>query len=258
MARGQQAPVDERTAIPYEYPAFRDATVTMMVGSRKQVKGNVYLDGSRFYFMQDGKAIEANLGNVRRVQFGDSLYVPVNATTVGYVVAQDSGKMLVCVRTIDKYKMKGRKDGFGGRDQSGEGLAFATLDGFGGVLELDNREAMERAKRFPVQREYLFRIDGQSGGITGIVTVAVPAGAACRDSVKSCGMGCFKNLRRSPVVRQTFVFVPAGAGDIETVGFLHAFRTFCKVNVVFPEYGSGKAADFRVFRRLFRQRPETP
>ena len=63
-------------------------------------------------------------------------------------------------------------------------------------------------------------------------------------------MGCFKNLRRSPVVRQTFVFVPAGAGDIETVGFLHAFRTFCKVNVVFPEYGSGKAADFRVFRRL--------
>ena len=103
-----------------------------------------------------------------------------------------------------------------------------------------------------------FRIDGQSGGITGIVTVAVPAGAACRDSVKSCGMGCFKNLCRSPVVRQTFVFVPAGAGDIETVGFLHAFRTFCKVNVVFPEYGSGKAADFRVFRRLFRQRPETP
>ncbi len=161
MARGQQAPVDERTAIPYEYPAFRDATVTMMFGSRKQVKGNVYLDGSRFYFMQDGKAIEANLGNVRRVQFGDSLYVPVNATTVGYVVAQDSNKMLVCVRTIDKYKMKGRKDGFGGRDQSGEGLAFATLDGFGGVLELDNREAMERAKRFPVQREYLFRIDGQ-------------------------------------------------------------------------------------------------
>lgn len=150
----QQAPVDERTATPYEYPAFKDATVTMMFGSRKHVKGNVYLDGSKFYFMQGQTSIEADLSNIRSIRFGDSLYVPVNATTVGYVVAQDSNKMLVCVRTIDQYEMNER-------DKHSEGLAFAQLEGFSGVLEMDNREAMERAKKFPVQREYLFRIDGQ-------------------------------------------------------------------------------------------------
>ena len=58
----QQVQEEERTDIPYEYHAFRDATVTMMFGSRKQVKGNIYLDGSKFYFMQNGKSIEADLG----------------------------------------------------------------------------------------------------------------------------------------------------------------------------------------------------
>ena len=157
----QQAPIDERTPIPYEYPSFRDATVTMMFGSKKQVKGNIYLDGSKFYFMQDGKAIEADPFNIHRVQFGDSLYIPIQEA-MGLIVAEDSGKMLVCVKTIDTYKMKGRKDGFGGRDQSGEGLPFFQLDvnGVLGMVELDNSEAREKAKLFPLKREYYFLLDG--------------------------------------------------------------------------------------------------
>ncbi len=158
----QQAPIDERTPIPYEYPAFREATVTMMFGSRKQVKGNIYLDGSKFYFMQEGKAIEADLGNIHRVQFGDSLYIPVK-DEMAYIVAEDSGKMLVCVKTIDKYKMEGRKDGFGGRDQSGEGLPFFQLDANGilGMIELNNTEVQEKAGLFPLKREYYFLLDGE-------------------------------------------------------------------------------------------------
>ena len=158
----QQAPIDERTPIPYEYPAFREATVTMMFGSRKQVKGNIYLDGSKFYFMQEGKAIEADLGNIHRVQFGDSLYIPVK-DEMGYIVAEDSGKMLVCVKTIDKYKMEGRKDGFGGRDQSGEGLPFFQLDAYGILVmtELNNTEVQEKAGLFPLKREYYFLLDGE-------------------------------------------------------------------------------------------------
>ena len=157
----QQAPIDERTPIPYEYPSFRDATVTMMFGSKKQVKGNIYLDGSKFYFMQDGKAIEADPFNIHRVQFGDSLYIPIQEA-MGLIVAEDSGKMLVCVKTIDTYKMKGRKDGFGGRNQSGEGLPFFQLDvnGVLGTIDLDNSEAMEKAGKFPLKREYYFLLDG--------------------------------------------------------------------------------------------------
>ena len=144
----QQAPIDERTPIPYEYPAFRDATVTMMFGSRKHVKGNIYLDGSKFYFMQDGKAIEADPFNIHRVQFGDSLYIPIK-DAMALIVAEDSGDI-------------GRKDGFGGRDQSGEGLPFFQLDvnGVLGTVELDNSEAREKAKLFPLKREYYFLLDG--------------------------------------------------------------------------------------------------
>lgn len=157
----QQAQEEERTDIPYEYHAFRDATVTMMFGSRKQVKGNIYLDGSKFYFMQNGKSIEADLSNIHRVAFGDSLYIPVE-NRMARIVEEDSSKMLVCVRTIDLYEMKGRKDGFGGRDQSGEGLPFAQIDINGniGLIELDNHEAQAKAKMFPIRREYFFVLNG--------------------------------------------------------------------------------------------------
>lgn len=157
----QQAQEEERTAVPYEYPAFREATVTMMFGSRKTVKANIYLDGSKFYFMQDDKPIEADLSNIHRVAFGDSIYMPVD-NRMARIVAEDSSKMLVCVRTIDLYEMKGRSDGFGGRDQSGEGLPFFQIDinGVLGMVELNNSEAQEKARMFPLKREYFFLLDG--------------------------------------------------------------------------------------------------
>ncbi len=157
----QQAQEEERTAVPYEYPAFREATVTMMFGSRKNVKANIYLDGSKFYFMQDDKPIEADLSNIHRVAFGDSIYMPVD-NRMARIVAEDSSKMLVCVRTIDLYEMKGRSDGFGGRDQSGEGLPFFQIDinGVLGMVELNNSEAQEKARMFPLKREYFFLLDG--------------------------------------------------------------------------------------------------
>lgn len=157
----QQAQEEERTPIPYEYSAYRDATVTMMFGSKQHVKGNIYLDGSKFYFMNGKQAIEADLGNVRQVQFGDTLYITMN-NKMARVVAQDGEKMLVCVKTIDTYEMEGRKDGFGGRDQSGEGLPFFQVDinGMIGMIELNNADARRNAQQFPLKREYFFILDG--------------------------------------------------------------------------------------------------
>ena len=102
--QGQQAQEEETSPIPYAFPRYREATVTMMFGSKKQVLGNIYLDGSKFYFLQDSVPIEASLGNIHRVAFGDTLYMPVD-NMLARIVAEDSAKMLVCVRTIDKYKM---------------------------------------------------------------------------------------------------------------------------------------------------------
>ena len=159
----QQAPEEERTLIPYEYPQFRDATVTMMFGSQKQVKANIYLDGSKFYFMNGKKAIEADLSNIRQVQFGDTTYIPQD-TIMARIVVQDSTKMLICIKTIDKYKMTGRNDGFGGLDQRGEGLPFFQLDnmmGSIGMIELNDGDAQKQAKTFPLKRTYYFIINGE-------------------------------------------------------------------------------------------------
>lgn len=161
VLHAQQAQEEERTPIPYEYPAFKDATVTMMFGTQKHVKGNIYLDGSKFYFMQEDKNIEADLGNIRQVSFGDTLYVVMNQM-MARVVARDSSKMLVCVKTIDTYEMEGRKDGFGGRDQSGEGLPYFQVDinGVLGMIELNNAPDREKARQFPLKRDYYFILDG--------------------------------------------------------------------------------------------------
>lgn len=163
-ATAQQAPEEERTLIPYEYPQFRDATVTMMLGSKKKVKANIYLDGSKFYFLQGKRAIEADLHNVRQVEFNDTVYIPKDSV-MARIVAQDSNKLLICIKTIDKYKMAGKNDGFGGLDQRGEGLPFFQLDNMMGsisMIELNDGDAQKQAKTFPLKRTYYFILDGET------------------------------------------------------------------------------------------------
>lgn len=160
--RAQHSPTDERTRIPFEYPAYRDATITMMFGSKKQVKGNIYLDGSKFYFMKDDKPIEADLYNIHRIQFGDTVYMPVD-TMAARIVAQKDNNMLVCIKTIDIQRMKGRNDGKGGDDRRGEGMAYFQLDMLSsmGFMELNNMEEEKKAKMFPVKREYYYFLNGE-------------------------------------------------------------------------------------------------
>lgn len=162
LSRAQQIQEEERTKIPYEYPAYRDAAITMMFGSKKQVKGNIYLDGSKFYFMQGKRPIEADLFNVSRIQFGDTVYIPID-TVAARIVAQLDNKMLVCVKTIDKDKMKGRNDNRNGTDKRNEGMAYAQIDMLSaiGFIELNNSEEEKKAKMFPLKREYYYFIDGQ-------------------------------------------------------------------------------------------------
>lgn len=158
-AKAQQAQVEERTKIPFEYPSYRDATITMMFGSKKQVKGNIYLDGSKFYFLQDNQPIEANLYNINRIQFGDTLYMPVD-TVAARIVAQKGNNMLVCIKTIDVKKMKGRSDG---DDKRGEGMAYFQLDMLSnmGFMELNNMEEEKKAMTFPLKKEYYYFLNGQ-------------------------------------------------------------------------------------------------
>lgn len=158
--QGQQAQEEETSPIPYAFPRYREATVTMMFGSKKQVLGNIYLDGSKFYFLQDSVSIEASLGNIHRVAFGDTLYMPVD-NMLARIVAEDSAKMLVCVRTIDKYKMKGSNDGISGEDKRGEGMPFFQLDMVGsmGFIELGGDQTIKTS--FPLKREYYFILSGE-------------------------------------------------------------------------------------------------
>lgn len=158
---GQQVQEEETTPIPYAFPQYRKATVTMMFGSKKEVMGNIYLDGSKFYFLKDSIAIEAGLSNISRVAFGDTLYMPVD-TSLARIVATKDNKMLICIRTIDKYKMKGSNDGIHGADKRGEGMAFFQLDMFSsmGFIEL-NPDNVDKSRLFPLKREYYFILDGE-------------------------------------------------------------------------------------------------
>ena len=157
----QQVQEYETTYIPYAFPQYRKATVTMMFGSKKEVMGNIYLDGSKFYFLKDSVSIEASLSNIHRVAFGDTLYMPVD-TMLARIVAEDSNKMLVCIRTIDKYKMKGCNDGIHGEDKRGEGMAYFQLDMFSsmGFIEL-NSDQTDHSKLFPLKREYFYILNGE-------------------------------------------------------------------------------------------------
>lgn len=160
--RAQTLQEEEYTRIPYVFQQYRDATVTMRLGSKKTVKGNIYLDGSKFYFLQNDKPIEAALGNIQQVEFGDSIYIPKD-TMMAHVVARDSTKMLVCIKTIDVYKMKGTNDGFAGADRRSEGMEFFQLEIFGGMstIDLNNEETREKARQFPLKREYFFILNGE-------------------------------------------------------------------------------------------------
>lgn len=153
---------EEYASIPYEFTQYRDATVTMRLGSRKQVKGNIYLDGSKFYFLQNDKPIEAALANILQIQFGDSIYIPKD-TMIAQVVARDSTKMLACIKTIDVYQMKGSNDGFSGADRRSEGLDFFQLEflGITSTISLNNEETKEKARHFPLKREYFYILDGE-------------------------------------------------------------------------------------------------
>lgn len=159
---GQQVQEEETTPIPYAFPQYRKATVTMMFGSKKEVMGNIYLDGSKFYFLKDSIAIEANLSNISRVAFGDSVYMPVDTSLARIVATKDNNKMLICIQTIDKYKMKGSNDGIHGVDKRGEGMTFFQLDMFSamGFIELDPGN-IDNSRVFPLKREYYFIIDGE-------------------------------------------------------------------------------------------------
>lgn len=159
--RAQQAQEEERVKIPFEFPAYREATVTMMFGSKKQVEGNIYLDGSKFYYLRNGKPIEADLFNIHRIQFGDTVYIPVD-TMAARIVAQKGDNMLVCLKTIDRRKMQGRNDA-PGSDKRGEGMAYFQLDMFSsmGFMELNNMEEEKNARLFPLKREYYYFLNGQ-------------------------------------------------------------------------------------------------
>lgn len=157
----QQVQEEETTTIPYAFPQYRKATVTMMFGTKKEVMGNIYLDGSKFYFLQDSVSIEASLSNIHRIAFGDTLYMPVD-TMLARIVAEDSTKMLICIRTIDKYKMTGANDGIHGEDKRGEGMAFFQLDMFSsmGFIEL-NSDQSKQSRYFPLKREYYYILNGE-------------------------------------------------------------------------------------------------
>lgn len=159
QVRAQQAQIDEWWPQPYEYPTFREAIVSMRFGSKKVVQGNIYLYGSKFYFINRGRAIEAALGNVRSITIGDSTYLPID-TIVARVVAQDSTKMLLCVHTIDTKRMKGHLAASAGDDKNSEGLPYVNIEGLG-ILEQNDTEEREKSKMFPLKREYYYMLDGQ-------------------------------------------------------------------------------------------------
>ncbi len=89
------------TAAVTVYKEFRPATVYLFNGNKTKVDmANIFLKNSSLLFMKDGKAMEANMNTISRVEFGDRAYHRIG-DFLAYVVDTVGSEALYCAQTID-------------------------------------------------------------------------------------------------------------------------------------------------------------
>lgn|SRR5574344_649172 len=173
---------DPTTKHPYVYENFKAAQVNFASGKTSVVKeANVYLDGSKLYYRQNGNTMVADLSNVLSVDFGTDFFV-VRDSMLARRVAVKGNNVLFCVTTIDKKAMKGGgADGMADLHNEGKNLPFFHIEGMNGIMQMDDNDPTGEV--LPLKKTYYYIIN----------TVKVPANeTAVRKTLSGDKKSAFK------------------------------------------------------------------
>jgi hypothetical protein len=155
----QQNQQELTTLVPYAYPEYQKAVVTMLFGSKKNLEANIYYAGSRLYYKDRDTTMVAELANVRTIEFENGDFYETVGEQAAKVEARESAGMLLSVTTIDEKKMRGTSDS--NNDRKGENPPFLNIDGLGN-LDMSGSYDEHKYERFLLKVEYYFRVNGRT------------------------------------------------------------------------------------------------
>lgn len=137
------------------YPDFQPATILLTDGSKLKVPlANIFLKNSSLLYMSGELAKEADLKNVRQVEFDDRTYIRIDSL-LAYQVGTVGENALYCAKVIDLQSYKqtiANSANITNLDLSNitNMLSFNTIDAIG-----------KDSVQFPVIPIYYYRLDNQ-------------------------------------------------------------------------------------------------
>lgn len=131
------------------FPEFRDARITFSFLRKGKARANIFYKDASLIYLQDTVKMQADLSNVLRVDFGDSVSYQTVGKQMGRVVAEKGRNSLVCVTTVDmsEYNTDAEK---------GKNLPFFELPDFNVFLETEGDFSDDAKQGYPLKDTYYF------------------------------------------------------------------------------------------------------
>lgn len=79
------------TTYPYLYPRFTDGKVVMETGNKEEKQLNVHLRAGKLHYIDNGIIKEAFLNDVKAVEIGNDVFVPIFGRMMKVVAKDDNG-----------------------------------------------------------------------------------------------------------------------------------------------------------------------
>lgn len=95
IAFGSAVAQKPTTTYPYLYPEFTDGKVVMETGNKEEKKLNVHLRAGKLHYIDNGIIKEAFLKDVKAVEIGNDVFIPIFGRMMKVVAKDDNG----CVAT---------------------------------------------------------------------------------------------------------------------------------------------------------------
>ena len=137
------------------YPDFRPATILLTDGSKLKVPlANIFLKNSSLLYMSGEIVKEADLKNVRQVEFDDRTYIRIDSL-LAYQVDSVGRNALYCAKVID---IKSYKQTIA----NSANITNLDLSNITNMLSFNTIDAIGKdSVQFPVIPIYYYRLDNQ-------------------------------------------------------------------------------------------------
>lgn len=159
-AMAQQQQEELRSNSQLVFPEFREGRVLQSFGRSVKAKVNILYRNAALCYLDttDNKIKQATNNSIWGVEIDSIRYVKVKDQRMGRVLAEQAGKQLLCVTTIDLPRYKELTMG-------GVDMPFFEIDmggfGYDQFMDLSNNEQASN-KGYPLKREYYFMLEGEA------------------------------------------------------------------------------------------------